>query len=200
MASNQCEGGSLPKPGKAVQIVNWLQTQSFALSLFSPSLRRTRPTVAGETPTCTAICLPSSAAGAAAQSPRPLPRVLADGADVAGMSDPTIRPILHGDIDQPNSERSGQTPAASATASGLCPLSICRTIRSRPRGVSWAFLCPFTRSSRESLKPRNSSFLGQDRVDNLFGWSDPRRSRRAALTLTPRGTICRLEIVPPALF
>src|SRR5208283_3246838 len=62
----------------------------------------------------------------------------------------------------------GQTPAASATASGVCPLSTCRTIRSRPRGVSRAFLCTFIRSSRESLKPRNSSFLGQDRVDNLM--------------------------------
>ena len=30
------------------------------------------------------------------------------------------------------------------------------------------FLCTFIRSSRESLKPRNSSFLGQDRVDNLM--------------------------------
>jgi integrase/recombinase XerD len=30
----------------------------------------------------------------------------------------------------------GQTPAASATASGVCPPSTCRTIRSRSRGVS----------------------------------------------------------------
>jgi hypothetical protein len=29
-------------------------------------------------------------------------------------------------------------------------------------------LCTFIRSSRESLKSRNSSFLGQDRVDNLM--------------------------------
>jgi hypothetical protein len=29
----------------------------------------------------------------------------------------------------------GQTPAASATASGVCPLSTCPTIRLRPRGV-----------------------------------------------------------------
>jgi len=34
--------------------------------------------------------------------------------------------------------------------------------------VSRAFLCTFIRSSRESLKRRNSSFLGQDRVDNLM--------------------------------
>jgi hypothetical protein len=29
-------------------------------------------------------------------------------------------------------------------------------------------LCMFIRSSRESLKPRNSSFLGRDRMDNLM--------------------------------
>src|SRR5262245_41300702 len=40
---------------------------------------------------------------------------------------------------------------ASAMASGVCPLATCRTIRSRPRGVSRAFLCTFIRSS-ESLK------------------------------------------------
>jgi hypothetical protein len=62
----------------------------------------------------------------------------------------------------------GQTPAACATASGVCPLSTCRTMRSRPRGESRAFLCTFIRSSRESLMPRNSSFLGQDRVDKLM--------------------------------
>src|SRR5262249_40848334 len=46
----------------------------------------------------------------------------------------------------------GQTPAASATASGVCPLSTCRTIRSRPRGVSRAFLCMFIRFSLWNLK------------------------------------------------
>src|SRR5262249_6210807 len=45
-----------------------------------------------------------------------------------------------------------QTPAASATASGVCPLSTCRTIRSRPRGVSRAFLCMFIRFSLWNLK------------------------------------------------
>src|SRR5438309_1842594 len=34
-----------------------------------------------------------------------------------------------------------------ATASGVCPLSTCSTIRSRPRGVSRAFLCTFIRFS-----------------------------------------------------
>ena len=40
-----------------------------------------------------------------------------------------------------------QMPAASAKPSGGCPLSTCRTIRSRPRGVSRAFLCMFIRFS-----------------------------------------------------
>ena len=44
----------------------------------------------------------------------------------------------------------------------------CRRTRPRPRGVSRAFLWMFIRSSRESLKPRNSSFLGLDRMDNLL--------------------------------
>jgi hypothetical protein len=34
--------------------------------------------------------------------------------------------------------------------------------------ASRAFLCTFIRSSQESLKRRSSSFLGQDRVDNLM--------------------------------
>src|SRR5262249_36050769 len=36
--------------------------------------------------------------------------------------------------------------------SGVCPLSTCRTIRSRPRGVSRAFLCMFIRFSLWNLK------------------------------------------------
>jgi hypothetical protein len=38
-------------------------------------------------------------------------------------------------------------PTACATASGVCPLSTCSTIRSRRRGVSRAFLCTFIRFS-----------------------------------------------------
>ena len=76
----------------------------------------------------------------------------------------------------------GQTPTASATASGVCPLATCRTIRSRPRGVSRAFLWMFIRSSRELLKPRNSSFLGLDRVDNL------RKLTARAVTTTAPGS------------
>ena len=56
------------------------------------------------------------------------------------------------------------------------PLTTYRTIRFRPSGVSRAFLCMFIQSSRKSLKPRNSSFLGRDRIkahihlaDNNFG-------------------------------
>ena len=56
------------------------------------------------------------------------------------------------------------------------PLTTYRMIRFRPSGVSRAFLCTFIQSSRKSLKPRNSSFLGRDRIkahihlaDNNFG-------------------------------
>ena len=52
-------------------------------------------------------------------------------ADAAGRSDLANPPNLRGDIYQPTSERS----------------AICRTIRSRPRGVSRAFLCTFIRFS-----------------------------------------------------
>ena len=40
--------------------------------------------------------------------------------------------------------------------------------RSRPRGMSRAFLSTFIRFSRQSREPRNSSFLGQDRMDKLM--------------------------------
>jgi len=62
----------------------------------------------------------------------------------------------------------GQTPAARAAACGVCPPSIERTIASRPRGVRRALLWMFIRSSEVSLKRRNSSFLAQDRMDNLL--------------------------------
>ena len=62
----------------------------------------------------------------------------------------------------------GQTPAARAAASGVCPLSTPFTTRSRPSGVSRAFLWMFIRSSEESLMSRNLSFLGSDRMDNLL--------------------------------
>jgi hypothetical protein len=58
----------------------------------------------------------------------------------------------------------GQTPAVLAATPGLP----CRTIRSRQSRVNRAFLSRFIRSSRESWKPRNSNFLGQDRVDDLM--------------------------------
>jgi hypothetical protein len=62
----------------------------------------------------------------------------------------------------------GQTPASRAAASGVCPLSIAPTIRSRPHGVSLAFSWMFIRSSSELLKYRNNSFPDPDRVDNLL--------------------------------
>jgi hypothetical protein len=55
-----------------------------------------------------------------------------------------------------------------AAASGVCPLCTAFTRCSRPIGVRRAFSWMFIRSSVESLKLRNSSFLAQDRMDNLL--------------------------------
>ena len=56
-------------------------------------------------------------------------------------------------------------------ATGVCPLSIAFTIRSRPSGVSRAFLCMFIRAFlRGCLKLGNSSLHGLARMDNL--WKD----------------------------
>ena len=69
------------------------------------------------------------------------------------------------------SRRGGRPCGAStgrAAASGVWPLSTCRTNRSRPIGVKRAFLWMFIRSSPRALKLRNLSFLGPDRMDNLW--------------------------------
>lgn len=62
----------------------------------------------------------------------------------------------------------GHTPASRAAVSGVRPLSMARTIRSRPMGVNRAFLWTFIRSSSKSLKFHNNSFLDLDRVDSLL--------------------------------
>ncbi len=61
----------------------------------------------------------------------------------------------------PFADRARADAYGFATAFGVCPLNTCRTIRSRPRGVRRAFLWMSIRSSRESLKLRNLSFLGR---------------------------------------
>lgn len=129
----------------------------------------TRLTAAGDTPVSAAIYLPVHRWRRSRSISSTMTWGVAGAFDAGGISDHAIPPFLPCDIKPPTCGRSaGRRPAASAAASGVCPLAICRTIRSRPRGVSRAFLWAFIRSSRESLKPRNSSFLGQDRVDNLM--------------------------------
>jgi hypothetical protein len=49
--------------------------------------------------------------------------------------------------------------------------------RSRPRGVSRAFLCMSIRPSKESLKLHNLNFLGWARMDNLLKAHPPRSGR-----------------------
>ena len=62
----------------------------------------------------------------------------------------------------------GQTPAARAAASGVCPLSICRTNKLSTMRRQAGILMDVHPVLRESLKLRNSSFLAQDRMDNLL--------------------------------
>jgi hypothetical protein len=64
--------------------------------LFSPKRRRTRLTVAGDTPVAAAICLP-------------------------------VQRCRRSRSISSNGPRAEQTPTASATASGVCPLATCRT-------------------------------------------------------------------------
>src|SRR5262249_27674035 len=48
-------------------------------------------------------------------------------------------------------------PGTRASASGVRLLSTCRTIGSRPRGISWAFLCIFIWFSPWNLKLQQTS-------------------------------------------
>src|SRR5579863_1138867 len=52
----------------------------------------------------------------------------------------------------------GQTPTASLTAFGGCPLAAKLTIHSRPRGVSRAFLCTFIRFLSSELEVSQPQF------------------------------------------
>ena len=135
-----------------------------------PRRLRMRLTVAGETPTSAAICLPVK------RWRRRADHLLDNGRGVGcrsrcGRDERSSNPARPSALKRATHLRTvrGQTPAARAAASGVCPLStIARTMRSRPSGVRRAFLWMFIRFSEESLKSRNSSFLGQDRMDNLL--------------------------------
>ena len=83
------------------------------------------------------------------------------------MSDPANLPTLRDDIGRPTSERSradayGFRDSIRRLPALNLPYNPLSTARRKQ------FLCMFIRSSRESLKPRNSSFLGQEGMDNLM--------------------------------
>ncbi len=84
----------------------------------------------------------------------------------------------------------GQTPAASATASGVCPLSTCRTIRSRPRGVSRAFLCIFIRFSPWNLK------LQQPQLPRSQPDGQPNKSSQLAIPPRPHQSAVSARTAP----
>jgi hypothetical protein len=108
-------------------------SSSRALSLFKPSRRSTRLTVAGETPVSAAICLPvqrwrgsrstfrTTSCGVGQRSRR--------GRELRSRS--PARPSARYRATHLRMVR-GQTPTANAAAFGVCPLITCRTIRSRP--------------------------------------------------------------------
>ena len=123
------------------------------MSLFNPSRRKTRLTVADETPTSTAICLPVQRC----RRSRSIFSITVWGVgrcSRCGRDERSCNPANPSRRYRPTHLRTvrGQTSAASATVSGVCPLSTCRTIRSRPRGVSRAFLCMFIWFSPWNLK------------------------------------------------
>ena len=101
-----------------------------------------------ETPTCMAICLPVQRC----RRSRSISATTAAGVGKrirCGRDERSCKPANPSRRYRSTHFRAvrRQTPAASATAFGVCPLSTCRTIRSRPRGVSRAFLCMFIRFS-----------------------------------------------------
>ena len=154
------------------------------MSLFNPSRRKTRLTVADETPTSTAICLPVQRC----RRSRSIFSITAWGVgrcSRCGRDERSCNPANPSRRYRSTHLRTvrGKTPALRRRP----PASA----RSRPAvqsalssGVSRAFLSTFARSSRESLKPRNSSFLGQARMNNLMKahrWREtPGHARQAA--------------------
>jgi hypothetical protein len=104
--------------------------------LFNPSRRRTRLTVAGETPVSEAICLPVRRW----RRSRSISTTTAWGVgrcSRCGRDERSCNPASPSRRCRSTHLRTvrGQMPAASATASDVCPLATCRTMRSRPRGV-----------------------------------------------------------------
>ena len=116
--------------------------------LVQPQPTRNPATVAGDARSRRRSACPSSVAGAAA---RPPPATAWDVGcrSRCGRDERSSKPAKPSRRYRSTRLRTvrGQTPTASATASGICPLATCRTIRSRPRGVSRAFLCTFIRFS-----------------------------------------------------
>src|SRR3984957_6921019 len=128
-----------------------------------------RLTVAGDTPTSTAICLP-------VQRCRRKASTMAHVAGAAwlgnerGLEERSRKPSTP-------SARNRSTHLATvlgvvlnwrAAAALLSPASTDRTMASRPFGVSGAFLWVFIWSLRGILKLRNLSFLGSNQMDNLL--------------------------------
>src|SRR3984893_9994777 len=137
---------------------------------FSPSRRRMRLTVAGDTPTSAAICLPVWRWRRNASITAHVAGAVWLGNE-RGLEERSCNPSTP-------SARNRSTHLATilgvmlnwrAAAAWLRPPSVTlRTIASRPLGVRGAFLWLFIWSLRGTLKLRNLSFLGSDQMDNLL--------------------------------
>jgi len=116
--------------------------------------------------------------------------------DTAGTSDPANLPVLRGDNDQLTCEPSAGRRLRFGDGLRRLPA---RDLPYNPLSIERrepAFLSTFARSSRESLKPRNSSFLGQDRMDNLMkahSWRKTPGMRVKLPPLHPAGALNTVE-------
>src|SRR5690606_22654148 len=116
-----------------------------------PRRLRTRLTVAGDTLSSAAICLPVQRCRRSA-SIRSITAIAVGRCKRCGRDERSFSPAMPSASSRATHLRAvrGQTPAARAAASGVCPLSTARARRSRPHGVKRAFLWTFIRSSLET--------------------------------------------------
>ena len=139
------------------------------LERLRPSRLRMRLTVAGETPASAAICLPVQRwrrrASTCATTAAGVGRRRRCGREERSFS--PARPSASKRATHLRTVR-GQTPAARAAAFGVCPLRTCAHNPLSTKRRQTGILVDVHPVLRESLKRRNSSFLAQDRMDNLL--------------------------------
>lgn len=124
---------------------------SSAAMRLRPRRLRTRLTVAGDTLSSAAIRLPVKRCRRSA-SIRSTTAIGVGRCKRCGREERSCNPAMPSASKRATHLRAvrGQTPAARAAASGVCPLRTARARRSRPQGVKRAFLWTLIRSSSET--------------------------------------------------